>query len=117
MPPATIRPGTAADGAEIAALWNPLIRETAITFTTVEHSAASLAALIAARDAAGRAFLVARDGAGGLAGFAGYGPFRAGPGYARTMEHSIILAPAARGQGLGRRLLTAVEDHARAAGV
>ena len=31
-------------------------------------------------------------------------------------EHSILLAPGAQGSGLGRALLTAVEDHARAGG-
>lgn len=105
-----IRPATAADAAAIAAVWNPVIRDTAVTFESVPKSPADIAALIAARPA----FLVAGDGP--IAGFATYQQFRGGTGYARTMEHTIILAPAAQGRGLGRALMAAVEDHARAGG-
>jgi phosphinothricin acetyltransferase len=49
-------------------------------------------------------------------GFASYAQFRGGVGYRHTMEHTIILGPAARGRGLGRALMTAIEDHARAGG-
>lgn len=110
---AQIRPATGADCAAIADLWNPLIRETAITFTTIEKTADGLAATLLERAAAGHRFLVAVEGSA-LLGFATYGAFRIGPGYARTMEHTIILAKAARGQGLGRALMTALEHDARA---
>jgi len=110
-----IRDACAADAAAIAAIWNPIIRDTDITFTPVEKSEDQIASLMADRQAAGHAFLLATDGAAPL-GFASYFPFRAGPGYARTMEHSVNLPPSARGRGLGRALMTALEDHARARG-
>ena len=44
-----IRPAPAADAAGIAALWNPVIADTAVTFTTEPKSVSGLAADIAAR--------------------------------------------------------------------
>lgn len=110
----TIRPATAADAAAICGIWNPIIRDTVITFNPVERDTSEIAELIAARQAGPGAFFVA-ERAGGLLGFASYAQFRGGLGYARCMEHTINLAPEARGQGLGPRLMTALEDHARAA--
>lgn len=110
-----IRDATAADAPALCAIWNPVIRDTAITFNAQEKSPADLATMIATRQADGHAFLVAET-AGRIAGFVTYAQFRGGIGYARTMEHTILLAPEARGQGLGPALLTAAETHARAAG-
>lgn len=110
-----IRDATPADAPAIAAIWNPIIRNTAITFTTVEKSPTDIATLITARQTEGHAFLVIEQAAQ-VAGFATYAQFRSGPGYAHTMEHTILLAPSARGKGLGRALLTALEDQARTAG-
>ena len=111
-----IRQAEAGDAGAVAAIWNPVIRDTAATFTTLEKTRQGLAADFAARPAGGEAFLLAEEG-GALLGFATYSRFRAGPGYARTMEHSIILAPQARGRGMGRGLMAALEDHACRAGV
>ena len=108
-----IRPATASDAAAIADIVNPVIDNTAITFTTTRKTPQAVAEDIATRD--GAYFVV--DLGGQVAGFATYFPFRAGPGYARTKEHTIVLAPAARGQGAGRALIGALCAHARAAGV
>lgn len=106
---------TAADASAIAALWNPYIRDTTVTFNSAEKSATDVTRMILDRDALGQATFVALDGAR-LLGFAGFAQFRGGMGYATTMEHSILLSPDAKGQGIGRSLVGAVCDHARAAG-
>ena len=110
-----IRPATESDLPAILAFWNPIIRDTTVTFSSEEKTLDSLGAMIAARRAAGQEFLVAESG-GQVQGFVTYGQFRGGNGYVHAMEHTIILAPGARGQGLGRALMGALEDHARAAG-
>ncbi len=110
-----IRPVAEADLEAILAIWNPLIRGTAVTFNAAEKSPAELARMIAARRAEGREFLVA-GAPGQVLGFASYDQFRGGNGYARAMEHTVILGEGARGRGLGRALMAAVEDHARAGG-
>ncbi len=112
----TIRPAGAADIAGIRQIWNAVIRDTPITFTPEEKTDDALAAMLISKAAQDHPFLVAEQD-GRVAGFATYGQFRAGAGYARTMEHSIILAPGARGRGTGRVLLCTLEDHARTRGV
>lgn len=109
----TIRQADDGDAAEIAEIWNRMIRDTARTFTTDEKTVDGLQADIAAR---GAGFLVAElDGQ--LAGFATYFPFRGGPGYAHTKEHSVILAKGFGGQGIGRALMQRLEEVARHEGV
>jgi len=107
----TVRLATGLDADAVAAIWNPYIRETSVTFNALEKTADEVAALIATRPA----FFVALD-QGRVAGFATYDQFRGGVGYARTMEHTIQLAPGASGRGHGRALMRAVEDHARMGG-
>ena len=110
-----IRDATPGDAPAIAAIWNPAIRDTAVTFNAAEKSVSDIATMITDRQSLGHAFLVA-ESSDRIAGFATYAQFRSGVGYARTMEHTILLSPEAQGSGLGRALLTAIEDHARTAG-
>ncbi len=110
-----LRPAGAADHPAILALWNPLIRETTITFSSEEKTPAALAAMIDGRRALGQEFFLASEGAE-LLGFATYAQFRGGDGYAHAMEHTVILGQAARGRGVGRALMSRLEDHARAGG-
>ena len=108
-----IRPAERQDAAQIAELVNVIVDETTVTFTTLRKSEDNIAQDIASR---GAAFQVAElDGA--VVGFATYFPFRNGAGYASTQEHSIVIAPSAKGHGVGRKLMTALEDVARDNGV
>lgn len=45
------------------------------------------------------------DDVGHLLGFGSYGAFRAWPAYKYTLEHSVYVEHAHRGQGIGHRLL------------
>ena len=110
-----IRPARPEDYAAMAAIWNPLIRDTTVIFHSVERDEAAVAAYVAGRRAAGREVWVAESG-GRIVGLASYDQFRAGNGYAHAMEHTVILAPEGWGQGIGRALMAAVETHAAAAG-
>ncbi len=110
-----IRPAETRDIPAILDFWNPIIRETTTIFSSEERTVESLGAMIAARRAAGREMLVA-EAAGAVLGIATYDQFRGGLGYVHAMEHTVLLAPGARGRGVGRALMAAIEDHARARG-
>jgi L-amino acid N-acyltransferase len=110
-----IRPATAADAPAIAALINHWILHTAVTFNPVPKTSDDIVEMILSKSADGHAFLVAEED-GQIIGQASYGQFRGGQGYATCMEHSISLLPGTPRKGLGRALLTAVEDHARTTG-
>ena len=107
-----IRTAKAGDAAQIRAFWNTEIRDTLITFNSVEKTESDLVAMIEEKASAGLGFLVAEVD-GDILGFATYGQFRGGIGYKHTAEHTIVLAPDARGRGVGRSLMAAIEQHAR----
>ncbi|MCR9114098.1 MAG: GNAT family N-acetyltransferase [Rhodobacteraceae bacterium] len=111
-----VRPGRSGDAAALAQIWNHYIQRTTVTFNPVDKTPGEIAEMIAARQAGGKAFVVA-EAEGEVIGFATYFQFRGGLGYGHTMEHSILLHPELRGRGAGRALMAAIEDHARAAGV
>lgn len=107
-----IRAAEPSDAERIVAIQNPIIRDTAITFNSQLKTPEEVREAISTLPC----FLVA-EVADDVVGFISYLQFRRGVGYARAMEHTIVLAPEARGQGAGRALITAAEDHARAAGI
>lgn len=110
-----IRPAGPGDAMRLAEIWEPVIRETTSSFSAIERTPEDVAAQIAARQGAGRAYLVAEAG-GVVGGFATYDQFRPNDGYRHSMEHTVMLAPEARGQGMGRALMAAIEEHAAARG-
>lgn len=107
-----VRDGAAADADAIASFWNPLIRETVITFSTTEYTPTDIAGMIAERPR----FLVAEID-GNVGGFATYKQFRAGNGYAHSFEHSIIVDPRLHRVGIASVLMDALESAAIEDGV
>lgn len=105
-----IRAATEQDVPHILAVWNEMIETTTDTFTTIAKTHADIAELIHSRPV-----LVAEE-TGTFAGVATYGPFRSGPGYAATVEHTILVMPNVRGQGTARRLMDALMSQARRSG-
>ena len=51
----------------------------------------------------------------GIAGYASFGPFRQGEGYAGTVEHSVYVDTAHRGHGVASALMHALIGRARSA--
>lgn len=110
-----IRDATGEDAGAIAAIYNHAVDHTTAIWNTRHVDAANRAAWIAERQAGGHAVIVA-EADGLVLGYAGFGPFRAFDGYRQTVEHSVYVAPQAQGRGLGRALLAAAIDRARAQG-
>jgi L-amino acid N-acyltransferase len=112
-----IRAATPDDLPAICAILNAVIAGSTASFATRAVDLASRQAWFANRVEAGLPVLVAiQAGTDTVTGFASYGPFRAGAGYDQTVEHTVHVGAAFRGQGTGRQLLAAVVAHAAAAG-
>lgn len=108
-----IRAARDGDTEAIAALHGRVVDTTLMTFTTQHRSLSDWQDDILSDPP----LLLAETEAGEFLGFAYLSTFRKGPGYAHSAEHSIYLTEAARGRGVGRQLLTAVEDQARQQGI
>ena len=107
-----IRPATADDAAAVAAIYNEGIEDRLATFETRPRGAADVAAWLAE----GLPFLVATAG-GELVGWARVSPYSDRCVYAGVGEHGVYVARAARGGGVGQRLLAALCDEAERAGI
>ena len=110
-----IRPARRDDMVFITEIWNEVIRTSTATFNDTEKTLGEVTTFANDRQVSGEALLVA-VAHGTVCGFGSTFPFRGGRGYRHTLEHTIHLAPAHRRMGLGRHLLAALEEHARAAG-
>ena len=118
-----IRPATLDDAAAIAAVYNPYILETVISFEEAPVSVEDMAGRMAAVLDAGLPWLVHEDESR-ITGYCYASTWNQRAAYRQTVETSIYLAEGQTGQGLGRRLmdalLTIVRDlgmHAVIAGV
>ena len=110
-----IRHATTADLPGILAIYNDVIATSTAIYLDEPVTLASREAWLADKEANGFPLLVADEG-GAIAGFGSYGHFRPFHGYRFTVEHSVHVAAAHRGKGLGRMLVQALLPLARAQG-
>ena len=117
----SLRDADEADLPTIVAIYNATIDDTTTSWADEPETLEHRRAWFAARRAAGDPVLVVvDDDSGPVVGFTAWSWFRGEgtwPGYRHTRELSIHIAPGHQGEGLGRRLMEALVDRARAAGV
>ncbi|MEM7242895.1 MAG: N-acetyltransferase family protein [Pseudomonadota bacterium] len=111
-----IIPATHLHATGIADIWNHYIRASIATFNSAEKTPKDIALMINVKMRDNCPFFVAvLDG--NVVGFATYGPFRSGVGYARVAEHTIQLHKKAFGKGIGRALMTQLEKFGKEHGL
>ena len=110
-----IEDARAEDIPAITAILNHAAAHSTATWHEYPKSEAEMAEWFAARKK-DYVVLAAREG-NELLGYASYGPFRAPSGYRLTAEHSIYVREDRRGKGIGKALLAALVERARAQGL
>jgi L-amino acid N-acyltransferase YncA len=113
-----IRDATTSDLPEITEIYNAMLDTTTHEWTDTRHTVAERAEWLAEQNASGLPALVAVNN-DEVVGWATYGDFRDSvrwPGYRFTVEHSIHVRGDCWGRGIGRMLLDALADRARAEG-
>jgi L-amino acid N-acyltransferase len=103
----------------ITAIFNHAVRETFSIWSETETTIDLRRAWLQARNSAGFPVIVAVDDArpDEVLGYGSFGLFRDFPGYARTVEHSVYVAPAAQRRGIGRAILAELIARAQAKGL
>ena len=111
-----IRDATPADIGAITAIYNHAVLHTTSVWNETPATDIQRLQWMRDRQEAGLPVIVAEvDGI--VAGYASYGPFRPFAGYKATVEHSVYVSPDMHRRGLGRLLLHAIIDRARANGL
>ena len=113
-PDLTLRIAEDRDNQALLRIYGHYVRHSTATFEMEEPTEAEIDRRRTLIIEAGLPYLVA-EREGSVVGFAYAGPYRVRPAYRFTVENSIYLDPAARGQGIGTLLLTRlIEDCERA---
>nr|WP_321985162.1 N-acetyltransferase family protein [uncultured Lichenicoccus sp.] len=111
----TIRAATEQDLPAILEITNDAIMNSTALWSLTPVDLAARLAWMRERVGDGFPVLVAEHD-GRVAGYASYGRFRPHEGYLHTVEHSLYVHPAARGQRIGTALLDALLADATASG-
>ncbi|WP_417688126.1 GNAT family N-acetyltransferase [Roseibium sp.] len=95
---------------------NHAVRNLTAAWTEQEETVEERAIWLEGRGRDGFPVIVAVDDEDDVLGFGSFGPFRARPGYRKTVEHSIYVRSGAQGVGTGAALMQKLIELARADG-
>jgi phosphinothricin acetyltransferase len=109
------RLATVADEYAIRTIYNREVVGTTVTFDLVPRTREDQLAWLAGHSGAHPA-IVAVDDTGVVAGFGSLSPYRSRPAYSTSVEDSVYVDEAFRGQGVGRLLLAELVRLAQAHG-
>jgi L-amino acid N-acyltransferase YncA len=112
----TIRAATHTDVPGILAIYNDAVLHTTASYDDDPSTLEARLDWFDAKMRHGFPVFVAGDDTG-VVGWSSFGSFRPWPGYRRTVEHSVYVAAARRGQGIGAALLPPLIARARAMGM
>lgn len=112
-----VRNATEADLVQIREIYTYYVNNSVVTFDLEPMSIDDWRTKLGYVTGLGLPFLIAASGSGQVLGFAYLGPWRQKAAYRRTVENSIYLRPAATGKRIGTKLMQALLDAGKAAGV
>lgn len=110
-----LRSAEEADLPGILAIYNDAVLHTTAIWNDTPVDLANRAGWLADRTARGYPVIVAAEGRE-VVGYASFGDFRPFEGFRISVEHSVYVAEAVRGRGLGHALVAALFAPARALG-
>ena len=100
----------------ITEIYNDAVANTTAIWNETQVDQANRQTWLDEHKMAGLPVLVAVDDAGNVLGYATFGPWRAWEGYRHTVEHSVYVHKNGRRKGVGRALMIALLEQARACG-
>jgi phosphinothricin acetyltransferase len=114
-----VRPAACEDASAITEIYNEAVRNSTASWDLEPPTLRDRQAWLAEKQRSGWPVWVAMPAGGAqpVVGFATFGPFRPKAGYDSTAEHSVYLAPQARGHGVGTALMRVMIDDARVRGL
>jgi len=111
-----IRDATPDDAAALAAIYNPFVMDSCITFETDPVSAEEMQSRIAEAADSKLPWLVATDG-DAVVGYAYASKWKGRCAYRFAAESTVYLDPSSQGKGLGRQLYSALIARLKARGI
>ena len=107
-----IRDASAEEALAIMHIWNANISSTLNTFNSRIKTEAEIKDTILKTNKKNYGFFVS-EREGSIIGFATYFQFRTGVGYAKTLEHTIVISDHMQRYGVGKALMTSLLEEAK----